>query len=292
MKISAIVKNQPVMKMHGCGNDFIVLMDMEGQITPAQAKKLCARHYGIGADGLIAVMPSRRPDASYRMKFFNPDGSTAEMCGNGIRCLAKYLVDRGLVSREASISVDTDAGLIQPEIVEYKAVEARVRVDMGKPILHNPQQVTMAPDAQGIVRGTVEGLTFTFVSMGNPHAVIFTETPEKDVSFYGPKIEVTTALFPQKTNTEFVKIETATELIMHVWERGAGETLACGTGACAGLVAAVVNSYVKKDAFVRLPGGVLHITWEGNGHPVYMTGNAINVFEISSESLDYYLCHE
>ncbi|MBN1696543.1 MAG: diaminopimelate epimerase [Spirochaetales bacterium] len=290
MKIKDIVNDQPVMKMHGCGNDFIVLTDREGRLLPDQVKKLCARHYGVGADGLIAVMPSRRPDATFRMKFFNPDGSVAEMCGNGIRCFAKYLADRGLVDRDGSLSVDTDAGLIKPELIGYSAREAQVKVNMGEPVLFNPQQVTVEPGEEGAVRGNAEGLWFTFVSMGNPHAVIFTDTPERDVAYFGPKIEGNSSLFPAKTNVEFVKIDSPQEFTMYVWERGAGVTLACGTGACAGFVAAAVNGYAKKSAFVRLPGGILHIAWEGIGSPVFMTGNAVNVFEISAESLDYYCC--
>ncbi|MBN2531843.1 MAG: diaminopimelate epimerase [Spirochaetales bacterium] len=289
MTIQEIAGDYPVLKMHGCGNDFIVLPDFNEKIIPGQVRALCSRHFGVGADGLITIVNSRIDRVPWRMKFFNPDGSIAEMCGNGIRCFVKYLFDHGLISETGAVPVDTDAGIITPEIIKNADREALVRVNMGIPGLYNQSQVTLSPGERGIVQGNASGHDFTFVSMGNPHAVIFSGQPEKDVIQSGPLIENNKALFPQKTNVEFVKVISAERLQMHVWERGAGVTLACGTGACAGFVAAVLNGHSRSSATVQLPGGNLMISWEGPGEPVFMTGNATNVFEIESSSLDRYL---
>jgi diaminopimelate epimerase len=291
MNIREIAGNYPIVKMHGCGNDFVVLTDFNEKITAEQAKAICSRHFGVGADGLITVVNSRIERVPWRMKFFNPDGSIAEMCGNGIRCFIKYLFDHGLVTVEGSLQVDTDAGIISPEIIKNTEREALVRVNMGIPELYNKSQVNISPGEQGIVRGNVNGHHFTFISMGNPHAVIFSGQPEKDVKQFGPSIENNKKIFPQKTNVEFIQVLTPERLVMHVWERGAGITLACGTGACAGVVAAVVNGHCQTSATVQLPGGDLAISWEGIGEPVFMTGGATNVFEITPLSLDSYLLH-
>lgn len=291
MKIFEITGPYPVMKMQGCGNDFVAMADFAEQLTSEQAKRICDRHFGIGSDGLISVLYSRKPEAEYRMKFFNPDGSLAEMCGNGIRCFAKYIADQGYGDHVKS--VDTDAGIIKPEIVSNSDVEALVRVNMGEPVLYNPEQVVIGPVAynnNGIIRGGLsDRKQFTFVSMGNPHAVVFTDNPAEDVKKYGPGVEICREVFPKKTNVEFVKVNSPEDLTMYVWERGAGETLACGTGACASLVASVLNGYSKDHARVRLLGGDLDISWEGKGNPVYMTGPARNVCEIDAKSLDKYL---
>jgi diaminopimelate epimerase len=307
MKISEIAKNYPIMKMQGCGNDFVVMVDPNEQLTSEQAKRICDRHFGIGSDGLITVLSSRKPEAGYRMKFFNPDGTTAEMCGNGIRCFAKYLVDNKFVpDATREIPVDTDAGLRIPEMVSNTPAEALVRVNMGEPVLHNPEQVNsglierVTPELalcitykkDEIVKGRLSGREFTFVSMGNPHAVIFTDNPVEDVKKYGLGIERCLKVFPQKTNVEFVKVNASDDLTMYVWERGAGETLACGTGACASLVASVLNGHSEDHARLHLLGGDLDISWEGKGNPVYMTGLARNVCKIDAESLDKYLLRE
>lgn len=294
MKISEITQD-PIMKMHGCGNDFVVMTDFGENITPEHAKIICDRHFGIGSDGLITVLHSRVPAARYRMKFFNPDGSLAEMCGNGIRCFAKYLVDTERTGSE--MDVDTDAGIISPQIrvVGHSDAESLVRVNMGKPVLYNPMQLSENAMLnkiylkQEVMRGRIEGLEYTFVSMGNPHAVIFTNTPDEDAKKYGSIIEHRTDIFPKKTNVEFVRVNSPTDLTMRVWERGAGETLACGTGACASLVASVLKSHSNNQAIVHLLGGDLDISWKGKGEPVYMTGPARNVYEIDTRSLDKYL---
>ncbi|MBN1412833.1 MAG: diaminopimelate epimerase [Spirochaetales bacterium] len=287
--LKKITLGYPVLKMHGCGNDFVVLYDYDEQLTSGQAAQICSRHFGVGSDGLVTVTRSRIKEAAYRMKFFNPDGSLAEMCGNGIRCFAKYLVDRGLVQNPGAIPVDTDAGLLVPEVLENNPVSSMVKVNMNKPVLHSRDQVNLMPGNDGVVRGKVSGLDFTFVSMGNPHAVIFTHSPEQWVLEYGPGIESNRDMFPQKTNVEFVKVNTPSDLTMRVWERGAGETLACGTGACASLVASVLNGKAANEAVVHLSGGDLRIAWEGNDSPVFMTGKAVNVFEINTDTLDEYL---
>lgn len=286
--LKEIIENKPVMKMQGTGNDFILIFDYQGKATSAQAKKLCDRHFGVGADGLITVMKPRIEQAEYRMKIFNADGSSAEMCGNGIRCFVKYLADIGRIPPEGTVSVDTDAGLIQPEILEYTQEEALVKVNMGKPLLHDSKQVSLHPAKDGVVRGQVSDLDFTFISMGNPHAVIFCDEPQSLVKQYGPLIECDLKVFPQKTNVEFVKLNNRHDLHMFVWERGVGETLACGTGACASFVAAVLNGYCSDRATVHLLGGDLDIAWHGGPNrdmPVYLTGYCRNVFEIKSDSV-------
>ncbi|MBN2545971.1 MAG: diaminopimelate epimerase [Spirochaetes bacterium] len=292
MTLKEITSNRPVMKMQGCGNDFVVLFDIKDKLNKDIVNKICSLHYGVGSDGLIAVMNSRVKEASYRMKFYNPDGSLAEMCGNGIRCFTKYLADLKLISEKDELVVDTDAGLIRCQIVNNKSKNALIMVNMGKPVFLNPSQVALSPGEDGIVRGKTENFYFTFVSMGNPHVVIFTDNPKDDVKKYGSIIEKSTNIFPQKTNVEFVKVNSKNDITMFVWERGAGETLACGTGACATLVASVINSKSDNKAVVHLLGGDLTIEWQGINNPVYMTGNAENVFEINTDSLDKYLLSE
>ena len=287
----------PIMKMQGCGNDFVVMTDVNEQITPEQARVICDRHFGIGADGLITILKSRVKGAKYRMKFFNPDGTIAEMCGNGIRCFAKYLGDHNSSGFTVQ-NVDTDRGIVRPEIVSNSDVEALVKVDMGIPNLYDPTQVKRGSAGEygvrlegDVIRGRIKGVNFTFVSMGNPHAVVFTDDPDKDVKLYGSILETYLDVFPKKTNVEFVKVNSSTDLTMRVWERGAGVTLACGTGACASLVASVLNNYVTDYAKIHLLGGDLDVSWDvanRNNH-VFMTGPAKNVYEIKARDLDQYL---
>lgn len=292
MNSSFFDKRFPVSKMHGLGNDFVVYADFEERTTPDIVRELCDRHMGIGADGAISVVKSRIPQAKYRMKYFNSDGSLVEMCGNGIRCFAKYLYDNKLIAKKGKISVDTDAGIIIPEILSNNAREAMIKVNMGVPVFYNPKQVALKRGANGLVQilfpikdvkdGKLEKLKGTFVSMGNPHVVFFVEKgrAEKLTKKYGPQIEVLTEIFPQKTNVEFVEINSKKGLTVHVWERGCGYTLACGTGACAVLAASVANKLTDKSAKIQLPGGLLEIDWEGNGRPIFMTGPARNVCKI------------
>jgi diaminopimelate epimerase len=261
-------------KMHGLGNDFIVVDCRENTLKNPEkiAVKLCDRHFGIGADGLILVLPSNKADL--RMRIFNPDGSEPEMCGNGIRCFAKFVKDNGFNANK--FEVETLAGIIKPEIIG-----SDVRVDMGEPIL-NPKDVPANLDGDMAVDEELEidgrNLRITAVSMGNPHTVSFVETLEGfPIAEIGAKVELHPT-FPKKTNVEFVQVMSNDTLKVAVWERGAGITLACGTGACASLVAAVLNKKItQRSAKVQLPGGDLHINWADDNH-VYMTGPAETVF--------------
>jgi len=265
-------------KMHGLGNDF-VLIDCRDKAVGDQlsaisglSKRLCHRRFGVGADQVLLLYPSEIAD--FKMKIFNADGSEVEMCGNGIRCLVKYIWDRGM-SKKDELSVETAAGIIRPE----KAGEM-VRVDMGEPVLEGrlvPVKIDgMVKDFPLLIDG--KEFKITCVSMGNPHAVIFVgEVGSFDVGRYGPAIE-TNDLFPKRTNVEFIQVLGPDRLKMRVWERGAGETMACGTGASAAAVAASLNRFTGKKVTVSLLGGDLEIEWSGNNH-VYMTGPAEEVFE-------------
>ena len=275
-----------IVKMHGIGNDFVFLdhfhqQPTEGKVEgeyPELARKLCHRQFGVGGDGLIVVLPSEVADA--RMRIFNCDGSEPEMCGNGIRCFARYIFDKGYVKKNP-LQVETLAGILtlHLEIAEEKVTG--VRVDMGEPIL-KPGLIPVLAEAEPVIGAKleVEGHEFeyTAVSMGNPHCVIFIEDYEKlDFERLGPAIEKH-PLFPRKTNVEFIRVDSRSELTMKVWERGAGPTLACGTGACASAVAAVLNGKTKRKVTVHLPGGDLLIEW-GEDNRVYMTGPATYVFK-------------
>lgn len=276
-----------IQKMHGIGNDFVVYTDFDERTTAEDVRKICDRHFGIGADGVITVTKSRIPEATYRMKYFNADGSLGEMCGNGIRCFAKYLLDNKLVKRKGKIFVDTDAGIIIPEVLENTSDEALVKVNMGQPVFYDPQQVSLLPNKKGLVHVTFHNMKGVYMGMGNPHVIFFVEKGQAKefAQKYGSQIENMTNLFPQKTNVEFVEIDNRKNVTLHVWERGCGITLACGTGACATLVAATLLGLTNNVAKVHLPGGTLEISWEGNDTPIFMTGPAQNVFEI--QDLDF-----
>ncbi|MFA4829813.1 MAG: diaminopimelate epimerase [Thermodesulfovibrionales bacterium] len=280
-------------KMHGLGNDFI-LIDCISQAFSAQpsalsslSKNLCNRRFGIGADQILLLYPSKNAD--FKMRILNADGSEVEMCGNGIRCLAKYIWDRGL-SKKTIMDIETPAGNIRPE-----KKGKMVRVDMGEPILEPrkiPVKISLGTKlGQGSrVRGQnaeriidyplkIEDKTFliTCVSMGNPHAVIFVDNiADFPVTYYGPLLEKH-KLFPKKTNVEFIEALNSSEIKMRVWERGSGETMACGTGAAAAAVASNLKGLTEKNVTVRLAGGDLFIEWAENNH-VYMTGPATEVF--------------
>lgn len=267
-------------KIHGLGNDFILTRDLDPERCDLArvARDVCDRHFGIGADGLILVLPSATAD--FRMRIFNPDGSEPEMCGNGIRCFAKYVYEQGL-TQKTSLTVETLAGIIKPELILAGGRVEKVRVDMGRPRLaaeeipvagYGPGPITEAEiDALG------QSFLFTAVSMGNPHAVI----PVDDLDnlpwqTLGPALETHSA-FPRKTNVEFAQVLNPKEVQVVVWERGAGPTLACGTGACATVVALALTGRLDRQATVHLPGGDLEIAWEADDH-VYMTGPATEVF--------------
>jgi diaminopimelate epimerase len=263
----------PFTKMQGCGNDFIFIDCLNGEIPnlSAIAGKLCDRRFGIGADQLLTVHPSKLADL--KMEIYNADGSQVEMCGNGIRCFAKYVYDRG-ITQKRELEVETLAGIIRPRLVGEL-----VEVDMGEPVLEG-RKIPVNADGQIINRPlSVDAATYqiTCVSMGNPHCVIYLdEIDALDLETIGPRFEHH-PFFPKRVNAEFIKILTPEEIKMRVWERGAGETLACGTGACAAGVAGVITGRTARKITVHLEGGDLLIEWRENNR-VYMTGGAEEVF--------------
>ncbi len=280
-------------KMHGTGNDFIVVeagpADSDRTNWPDVARAACSRRFGVGADGILVIRPSRR--AALQMQIFNPDGSEAEMCGNGIRCVAKYATERGLVvdpgnTEDAGLQIETLGGLmtVWPQNgTAMGAIEA-VRVAMGAPELE-PRRIPIAVGGAAPVTGyplDVGGtaLSLSFVAMGNPHAVAFLDTPVMDfpLETIGPQIEHH-PLFPERINFEIANVSARDSMTIRVWERGAGLTLACGTGACASVVAAHVAGLVDDHVSVQLPGGTLTIEWNGDPNTtVYMTGPATTVY--------------
>ncbi|PLX85466.1 MAG: diaminopimelate epimerase [Desulfuromonas sp.] len=269
-------------KMHGAGNDYVYVDGFQETVRDpaALSRKVSDRHFGIGSDGLVLILPSSVADL--RMRIFNPDGSEAEMCGNGIRCVAKYAHDHGLVARE-EISVETGAGVLTVHLtVGDRGRVGRVRVDMGRPRLTRGEIPVTGPPEEQIIGAELQVLDRTFhitcVSMGNPHCVIFVDNVEEfPVAKYGPPLE-SNDLFPNRTNVEFVEIISPREVRQRTWERGTGETLACGTGASAVTVAGVLNGLTERRILNHLPGGDLEMEWLEDGH-VLMTGPAVQVFE-------------
>ncbi|XP_057512882.1 diaminopimelate epimerase, chloroplastic-like [Actinidia eriantha] len=275
-------------KYHGLGNDFILVDNrdsMEPRVTPDQAVKLCDRNFGIGADGVIFAMPGIN-GTDYTMRIFNSDGSEPEMCGNGVRCFARFIAELDNLHGRQSFTIHTGAGLIVPEIQD----DGKVRVDMGEPILKASDVPTKLPanKEQSVVKSEldVDGITWnvTCVSMGNPHCVTFGGKGSQNLLIdglnlaqIGPKFEHH-EMFPARTNTEFVQVFSRSHLKMRVWERGAGATLACGTGACAVVVAAVLEGRAGRSCIVDLPGGPLEVEWSEEDNHVYMTGPAEVVF--------------
>jgi diaminopimelate epimerase len=267
-------------KMHGAGNDYVYVDCFQEPFPtdPAElARRLSDRHFGIGGDGLILICPSERADA--RMRMFNADGSEAEMCGNGVRCVAKYVYDHHIAHKE-KLRIETGRGVLTLEL-EVEADKARrVRVDMGEPILQADLIPTTLPGSPVVNQELlVAGRTLrvTCVSMGNPHCVTYVDRLSDDwVLGIGPKVE-TDGHFSKRVNAEFVEVVGPNEVRMRVWERGSGETLACGTGACAVCVAGVLTARTARRLVVHLPGGDLELEWAENNH-VYLTGPAVEVF--------------
>ena len=265
-------------KMHGAGNDFIVLDGRRGDLPPLVplARRLCDRHFGIGADQLLVVCESRAAD--FRMEIYNADGSQVEMCANGIRAFYKYLRDRGLTDAD-EIGVETLSGVVRPR----HAGPGRVTVDMGRPVLEPAKIPTTLGSGDGPVLDApldVDGETLrvSSVSMGNPHAVLFVDDPDTaPVAHLGPRIEVHPA-FPNRVNVEFAAVADRTRIRQRTWERGTGETLACGSGACAVAVVSMLHRRVDAEVTVELRGGELQIAWAGGDAPVWMTGPAAEVF--------------
>ena len=269
-------------KMHGLGNDFVLLNCLDETVDePANlAQEMCDRNFGVGADGLVLILQSEVEEADFRMRIFNPDGSEPEMCGNAIRCFAKYLYERDLTTK-TNLSIETLAGIIKPELILEDEEVKLVKVDMGQPRLKRNEIPMKGEENQQVVKDPlyVDGEEFdiTCVSMGNPHCIIFVDdADEAPVTEIGPKIE-THELFPEDINVEFIEVVNKEEIEMRVWERGAGVTLACGTGACASTVASILNDYTERKITVHLLGGDLVIEWGADNH-VYMSGPATEVF--------------
>jgi diaminopimelate epimerase len=268
-------------KYQGIGNDFVMLADPrdELELTPRLVRALSDRHFGIGADGVIRVAPGV-DGADLSMDYVNSDGSIGEMCGNGIRCLALFAREEGMTD-VTHMQVATPAGLMTIEVGE----NGRVRVDMGAPIFE-PTAIPIRWEGPEALHAKLEVdgevVEATCLSMGNPHAVLFVDDPERaPVTTLGPRLETHEA-FPNRVNVEFVRVASPTRVEMRVWERGAGETLACGTGACAAAVAARLIGGADAEMVVSLPGGELEIEWEGSlggDKPVFMTGPAVRSFE-------------
>ena len=268
-------------KMHGAGNDYIYMNGFVQEIDnpSALAIRLSNRNFGIGSDGLVLILPSENSD--FRMQMFNSDGSEAEMCGNASRCVGKYVYDNGLTTKK-EIALETKAGVKYITLLEGDEKARKVTVDMGEPIL-DPEQIPVKVDKEPVLNFPldIDGKIWEIscVSMGNPHAVVFTTgIKELDLPVIGPKFEKH-PIFPRKTNTEFIEVVDRKTLNMRVWERGAGETLACGTGACAAAVAAILNGYCDRKITIHLIGGDLEIEWDEQNNHVYMTGEAVTVFE-------------
>ena len=268
-------------KMHGAGNDYVYVNCFDENVSDpaATAIKVSNRNFGIGSDGLILIMPSDKADV--RMRMFNSDGSESEMCGNGIRCVAKYAYDHGIVAK-TEITAETGAGILTLQLFPNAANKIdRVRVNMGPPRLSRAEIPMNGTPATQVVAEELTVLDKTFritcVSMGNPHCIIYVDDVDTfPVATYGPLIE-NHQLFPRRTNVEFIQIISRTEVKQRTWERGAGETLACGTGASAVCVAGVLNNVTDRKILNHLAGGDLELEWVENG-PVFMTGPATEVF--------------
>ncbi len=267
-------------KMHGAGNDYVYVDCFKEELPkdiPALAREVSDRHTGIGGDGLILICPSETADA--RMRMFNADGSESEMCGNGIRCVAKYVYDHDIVKKE-ELHIETGRGILTLQMFAEDGIVDQVRVNMGEPIFaagQIPTTLPGTPPTKVPLDVAAKTLEVTCVSMGNPHCITFVDEVNDDwVHRIGPQIEVHPA-FPNRINAEFIQIVSRTEMIMRVWERGSGETQACGTGACAAAVAAVLNGLTERTVLCHLPGGDLTLEWAESGE-VYMTGPATEVF--------------
>lgn len=268
-------------KMQGAGNDYIYINGFEA-IPPhlsSLAVKMSDRHFGVGSDGLVMIVPSKTCD--FGMRMFNADGTEAEMCGNAARCVGKYLYDHGMTDK-TELTLETLAGVKRIYLTVAHGRVTSVKVDMGEPRLL-PGDLPVLLPGDRVVAQPIEvcghRFSMTCVSMGNPHAVIFLDDLQAyDLHAIGRAIEHH-ELFPRRTNVEFVKVLAPDVLQMRVWERGAGETLACGTGACASLVAAVLNDRSRRAATLRLVGGNLQIEWDETSNHVFMTGDAVTVFE-------------
>ncbi|MBE7424133.1 MAG: diaminopimelate epimerase [Zoogloeaceae bacterium] len=265
-------------KMHGLGNDFVVLdaVTQAVDLTPAQARFLADRHFGVGCDQILVVEQSARPDADFRYRIFNADGGEVEQCGNGARCFVRFVHEKGLTAKRA-IRVETKAGLIEPRL----EADGLVTVGMGMPRFE-PSHVPFVTDSDALVQPLHLGadtVEITALSMGNPHVVqLVANVDTAPVAVQGPLIE-NHPRFPQRANAGFMQVVDRHAIRLRVYERGAGETLACGTGACAAVAAGVLRGLLDSPVKVATRGGELNIAWEGPGRPVLMTGPAVTVFD-------------
>ena len=265
-------------KMHGLGNDFVVLdaVNQAIELTPAQARFLADRHFGVGCDQILVVEKPARADADFRYRIFNADGGEVEQCGNGARCFVRFVHDKGLTAKRA-IRVETQCGLIEPRLED----DGLVTVDMGVPRFE-PSHVPFVAESDALVQPLRVGqdtLEITALSMGNPHAVqVVANVDAAPVAEQGPLIE-NHPRFPQRVNAGFMQVVDRHAIRLRVHERGAGETLACGTGACAAVVAGILRGLLDSPVKVATRGGELAIAWEGPGRPVMMTGPAVSVFD-------------
>lgn len=268
-------------KMEGLGNDY-VYVDCFAEKTPADpaalAQKIANRNFGVGGDGLILICPSERGDA--RMRMFNADGSESEMCGNGIRCVAKYVYDHGIAKKE-TLKIESGRGVLSIAVEVASGKVQRARVDMGEPILEAaqiPTTFTQSPVVNAPITIDDREFHITSVSMGNPHCIVYVEqATDALVLGYGPKIE-TSSYFPRRVNVEFIEVISSREVRQRTWERGSGETLACGTGASAVCVAGVLTGRTERRIINHLRGGDLELEWNAADNHVYMTGPAVEVF--------------
>lgn len=268
-------------KMQGCGNDYVYVDCTKELINsiPETAIKISDRHFGIGSDGLILIRPSDKAD--FFMDMYNNDGSRGKMCGNGIRCVAKYVYDHGMTDKK-QLLIETLSGIKTLDLTVEEGKVTLVKVNMGSPIL-KPSLIPVVSDKDILINEpiTVGGKEYkiTCVSMGNPHAVVFVEdTKELPLTTLGPLFE-SHEIFPERVNTEFIQVVDRKRINMRVWERGSGETLACGTGACASVVACILNGLTEQEVTVSLLGGDLKISYDKKKDTVFMTGPAVTVFE-------------
>ena len=289
-RFNCLIDNMKFTKMHGCGNDYVYVDGKSEKISQEKkselAVKVSDRHFGIGSDGLIFINPVEDASVDFEMEMYNADGSRSEMCGNGIRCVAKYVYDKGLTTKKNLTIVSAGKKKFIDLTVGDDGMVSSVKVDMGEPIL-TPKDIPVKASGDIVINQpiTVDGKIWhmTCVSMGNPHAVVF--LPEDmslenfDIEKIGPKFENHES-FPRRVNTEFVKIDDKNNVHMRVWERGTGETLACGTGCCATGVACVLNKLTDNDVTVHVLGGEVKVSWNGElTSPVIMEGPATTVFE-------------
>ncbi|MDO4169009.1 MAG: diaminopimelate epimerase [Lachnospiraceae bacterium] len=268
-------------KMHGCGNDYVYVNCFTEKVeNPGEvSKKISDRHFGIGSDGLILICPSSIAD--FRMKMYNSDGSEGAMCGNGVRCIAKYVYDYGLTDK-TFISLETKAGIKYLDLTVENGKVAMVKVDMGAPIT-KPADIPAISDKDIIIDEPIvvdgDEYRITCVSMGNPHGVVFVDdTDSIEIEKLGPKFEHH-EMFPDRVNTEFIQVIDRGHIKMRVWERGAGETLACGTGTCASVYACILNGLTDKSVDVEVLGGTIHIDYDEEKHTIFMTGPAAVAFD-------------